>query len=106
MHDSEHVHALANMLVDISSASNADGIKVNALKKALSGLQPQREVPNKNRWKRFAAGELSLDKSTEIDHQVEDLQFWALYPTKKALVSANVFLLGQVCLILNEGMPC
>ena len=85
--DSEHVHALANMLVDIdiSSASNADGIKVNALKKALSGLQPQREVPNKNRGKRFAAGELSLDKSTETDHQVEDLQFGHSIQQKRLL---------------------
>ena len=97
----ESRHALANMLVDIDISGANEVMKVSSLQKTLSGLQPQREVPNKNRGKRFAAGELTLDKSTiDSDHQVQDLQFWTLHSTTKALVSAKVFLLGEVCLVL------
>ena len=57
--------ALANMLVDINtsthvaaSSASVDGSKMSctATTRLLKGLQPQREVPNKNRGKRFAAG--------------------------------------------------
>ena len=104
-------NALANMLVDIDlSASPAENcINSNSVRKVLSGLQPQREVPNKNRGKRFATGELLLDKSANTDtndQQVRELQFWAIHPTKRAIANAKIFLLGQVCLILSEGTPC
>ena len=103
----ESRHALANMFVDIDISAANEVMKVSSLQKTSSGLQPQWEGPNKNRGKRFAAGELTLDKSTiDSDHQVQDLQFWTLHSTTKALVSAKVFLLGQVCLVLSEGMPC
>ena len=97
----ESRHALANMFVDIDISAANEVMKVSSLQKTSSGLQPQWEGPNKNRGKRFAAGELTLDKSTiDSDHQVQDLQFWTLHSTTKALVSAKVFLLGEVCLVL------
>ena len=100
--------ALANLLVDIDISAAADGgIDIhnsNSLRKTLSGLQPQREVPNKNRGKRFAAGQLLLDACSS-GNTVEYLQFWAVKPTKKALLHAKVFLLGQISLILYDGMP-
>lgn len=107
----DSTHALANMLVDIDlSAPPAENhIQSSSLSKVLSGLQPQREVPNKNRGKRFATGELLLDKSANTettDQDVRELQFWAIHPTKTAIAKAKLFLLGQVCLILSEGTPC
>ena len=100
--------ALANLLVDIDISAAADGgIDIhnsNSLRKTLSGLQPQREVPNKNRGKRFAAGQLLLDACSS-GNTVKDLQFWAVKPTKKTLLHAKVFPLGQISLILYDGMP-
>ena len=55
--EEEGRHALANMLVDIDISGANEVMKVSSLQKTLSGLQPQWEVPNKNRGKRFAAGE-------------------------------------------------
>ena len=112
--------ALANYLVDImpttvdndqSSSSKdmvydnkGDHIRVTTL---LKGLQPQREVPNKNRGKRFAAGELVSNKPLHVEgNNVEELQFWTIYPMAQALKKAKVFLLGRIILILNEGKPC
>ena len=69
----------------------------------LKGLQPQREVPNKNRGKRFAAGEIVSDKPLHVlGNSIEELQFWSL----QALRKAKIFLLGRITLILNEGKPC
>ena len=38
-------------------------------------------------------------------NEVEELQFWILFPESKALVSAHIFFLGQISLILREGKP-
>jgi len=59
-------------------------------------------VPRKDRGKRYAAGELAHVPG----NQVQELQFWTLFPTSQALQNAKVFLLGQVSLILSEGKPC
>jgi len=59
-------------------------------------------VPSKDRGKRFAAGDLAHVP----DNEVQELQFWTLFPTSQALQNAKVFLLGQVSLILSEGKPC
>ena len=118
-HDDSN-QALANYLVDImpttidsdqSSSSKdvvydnkGDHIRATTL---LKGLQPQREIPNKNRGKRFAAGELVTNKPLHIEgNDVEELQFWTVYPTPQAFKKAKVFLLGRITLLLNEGKPC
>ena len=73
----------------------------------LKGLQPHREVPNKNRGKRFAAGEITSDKPLHVlGNSIEELQFWSVHPTSQALRKAKTFLLGRIILILNEGKPC
>lgn len=112
--------ALANYLIDIMPTtinsdksltskgmvydSKGDHIRATTL---LKGLQPQREIPNKNRGKRFAAGELVSNKPLHIEgNDVEELQFWTLYPMVQALKHAKMFLLGRISLILNEGKPC
>ena len=73
----------------------------------LKGLQPHKEAPNKNRGKRFAAGEISSDRPLlhMPGNSIEELQFWSVYPTSQALRKARVFLLGRITLILNEGNP-
>ena len=112
--------ALANYLVDIMPStidkdqtlsykgrvfdSNGEQIRATTL---LKGLQPHREVPNKNRGKRFAAGEIISDRPLHVlGNSIEELQFWSVYPTSQALRKARVFLLGRITLILNEGKPC
>lgn len=73
----------------------------------LKGLQPHREAPNKNRGKRFAAGEIISDKPLHIlGNNVEELQFWTVHPTSQVLRKAKVFLLGRIALLLNSGKPC
>jgi len=63
--------------------------------------------PNKNRGKLFATGELVSNKLLHIEgNDVEELQFWTVYPTAQALKKAKVFLLGRIILILNKGKPC
>ena len=99
----ESRHALANMFVDIDISAANEVMKVSSLQKTSSGLQPQWEGPNKNRGKRFAAGELTLDKSTtDSEPQVEDLQFWTLHSTTKVPRSSFwekfVLFLVKVCL--------
>ena len=112
--------ALANYLVDIMPLtidkdqslsykgkvfdSQGEQIRATTL---LKGLQPHREAPNKNRGKRFAAGEISSDRPLHMPgNSIEELQFWSVYPTSQALRKARVFLLGRITLILNEGNPC
>ena len=111
-HDDSN-QALANYLVDImpttvdsdqSSSSKdvvydnkGDHIRATTL---LKGLQPQREIPNKNRGKRFAAGELVTNKPLHIEgNDVEELQFWTVYLTAQALKKAKAFLLGRITLL-------
>ena len=119
--------ALANFLVDIAvipstesndlsdtlshippkgNVSNSQG-ETARLTCLLKGLQPQREVPSKDRGKRFAAGDLAGNKPLHIPgNEVQELQFWTVFPTSQALRNAKVFLLGQISLILSEGKPC
>ena len=72
----------------------------------LKGLQPQREVPSKDRA-RFAAGNLVGNCPLYLDgNEVREFTFWTLYPDKKALSNAKLFLLGQFTLIIQEGKHC
>ena len=112
--------ALANYLVDITPSTvdkdqslpykgkvfDSKGEQIRAIT-LLKGLQPHREVPNKNRGKRFAAGEIVSDKPLHVlGNSIEELQFWSVHPTLQALRKAKIFLLGRITLILNEGKPC
>ena len=117
---SDSNQALANYLVDIMPStvdkdqclqysgkvfdSQSEQIRAFIL---LKGLQPHREVPNKNRGKRFAAGEMYVDKPLHVqDNTIEELQYWIVHPTSQILRRGKVFLLGQISLILNDGKPC
>ena len=51
----------------------------------LKDLQPHREKPSKDRSRRFAAGELYADKRIPDDHDVTELSFWTIYPTKQTV---------------------
>ena len=81
--------ALANYLVDIMPSTidkdqslsykgkvfNFEGEQIRATT-LLKGLQPNREAPNKNRGKRFAAGEMSSNKPLHVPGNIiEELQF-------------------------------
>ena len=58
----------------------------------LKGLQPQREVPSKDRVKRFAAGILVGNCLVYSEgNEVRKFAFWTLFPQKRALRDANVF---------------
>ena len=111
---------MANLLVDVSivptDVSREDsnnvcgkGIVFNEARESvgittlLKGLQPQREVPSKDRGRRFAAGNLAGNCPLYLDgNEVREFTFWTLYPDKKALSNAKVFLLGQITLIILE----
>ena len=80
-----------------------DSIGVRTL---LKGLQPQRKIPSKDWGKRFAAGDILGNRTLHCPgNEVQELAFWTLYPQSKALRDAKMFLLGQVSLILTEGIP-
>jgi len=112
--------ALANYLVDIMPCtvdkdqslssrgkvldSHGEKIRTTTL---LKGLQPHREVPNKNRGKRFAAGDIAGDRPLhEPGNSIEELQFWLVNPVSQTLQKAKVFLLGRITIILDQGKPC
>ena len=40
------------------------------------------------------------------ENEIQELQFWTLYPQSKVLKSAKLFLLGKISLVLSEGKPC
>ena len=121
-HENEHRQALANMLLDVAisddSESNDNATtslftkgKLMCHNKAvhatsiLKGLQPQWQKPSKDRGKRFAAGDLLGNRQTN-ENEIQELQFWTLYPQSKVLKSAKLFLLGKISLVLSEGKPC
>ena len=112
LQEEEYREALANMLIDIElpGISNTSTVRdisnTSTVRSVLRGLQPQREVPNKNRGKRFATGELAANVSNIAGHSVEEFQFWTVYPTSSGLVDAKIFLLAQVNILLSEGKPC
>ena len=103
--------AFANLLTDIEVVSTGTDSttpftnqeKAKLLPSLIKGMQPYRERPSKDRSKRFAAGELPLDKHLDIEHNVKINDFWAVYPTDKVLRSAKVFLLGQILYISESG---
>ena len=60
----------------------------------LKGLQPQREVPSKDRGRRFAAGNLAGNCPLYLDgNEVRDFTFWTLYPD-----NLRCFFLGRLLL--------
>ena len=64
-------------------------------------------MPSKDRARRFAAGNLAGNCPLYLHgNEVREFTFWTLYPDKKALSNAKLFLLGQITLIIQEGKPC
>ena len=117
----ESCQALANLLMDtpfisqqgtsLSIPSTSKGmltspsgvsVKVTSI---LKSLQPQREKPSKDRSRRFAAGDLCTDVCVSSDDEVQEFQYWTIYPEKRALQNARVFLLGRIILILKDKKP-
>ena len=113
--------ALANLLVDTHLISHQDthlstpstskgllpspsGVSIHVTS-LLKDLQPQREKPSKDRSRRFAAGDMPSDVCIPTEDEVQEFQYWALYPGKKSLQNARVFLLGRIILILKDGKP-
>lgn len=39
-------------------------------------------------------------------NEVEEFQFWTLFPSSKVLVATKVFLLGQISVVISDGNPC
>ena len=118
--------AIANLLLDVdvvptvqppccstiscptytSTCTNSKGVSTRVTT-LLKGLQPQREVPSKDRGKRFCTGNLAGDKQLHVPgNDVQEFQFWTLFPTSQALKNAKVFLLGQISLTMCDGKPC
>ena len=119
-HEESH-QALANLLVDTHLISYQDthlstpstskgllpspsGVSVHVTS-LLKDLQPQREKPSKDRARRFAAGDMPSDVCIPTEDEVQEFQYWALNPEKKALQKAKVFLLGRIIVILKDGKP-
>lgn len=85
--------------------SQGKSIRIPTLSK---NLQPQREKPNKDRGKRFAAGALAGNQPIEVEEtsNIVEYQYWTVHPKDVALKNAKLFLLCQVSVILYEGKPC
>lgn len=71
----------------------------------LKALQPYREKPSKDLSKRFAAGEIALDKAIPSEHDVATQQIWTIFPTNPLMRKAKVFLLGQIIYISESDKP-
>lgn len=118
-HENEYRQALANMLLDVAISDDNDNATTSLFTKGklichnkavhatsiLKGPQPQREKPSKDKGKYFAAGDLLGNRQT-TGNEIQELQFWTLYPHSKVLKYAELFLVGEISLILNEGKPC
>ena len=92
--------ALANVLIDAST-----NVPPKHMTSYLRGLQPQREKPSKDRSRRFAAGGLRGNEGLPIDddHQLQEFQFWMLFPNSTSYRNAKIFLLGQIVVLLRGG---
>lgn len=86
---------------DVNDNTSTTTASVSTL---LTGLQPYREKPSKDRSKRFATGNLPFDKDIPESHDIQKYQYWSLLPNK-SIRPAKVFLLGQIIYISEEGKP-
>ena len=99
--------AYANLLTDTSLDEIQDECTVSAkqVQSMLKDLQPYREKPSKDRSKRFAAGELPLNAEVDTSYDIQNYQYWTIYPNNPAIKSANVFILSQIIHISESEKP-
>ena len=96
--------AYANYVTDVSyDMDDSTRTTPTSVSKLVSGLQPYREKPSKDRTKCFATGNLPFDRDIPESHDRKH-QHWSLLPNK-AIRSAKVFLLCQIMYISEEGKP-
>ena len=99
--------AYANLLTDTSldEIQNECTVSAKQVQSMLKDLQPYREKPSKDRSKRFAAGELPLNAEVDTSYDVQNYQYWTIYPNNPAIKSANVFILSQIIHISESEKP-
>ena len=96
--------AYANYVMDgvVTIGDDPDTKSVNTL---LKGMQPYREKPSKDRSRRFATGDLKFDSNTPESPDVQEVQYWTVFPTNKLMHAAKVFLHGQVVYLSELSKP-
>ena len=72
-------------------------------KSLIKALQPFREMPSKDRWKRFAASQLYGDLE-KLESHVSIFDYWAIGTAK--LQNARCFLLGKIIFMPHLGKSC
>ena len=103
-YDTDATQALANMLLDVSPTTEPTTTLIGR-PQLVRALQPQREVPNKDRGKRFAAGTLQGNECLIIEHDLHEFHFWAFLPTGSYFRGRKFFILGQILLLLVGDKP-
>ena len=101
---SEHDQAICNMLIDSDTNLFNDEWNPKTAKTLVKSLQPFREMPSKDRRRRFAAGTLYGDGEKPSNHNVSLFEFWAISTTK--LRSAHCFLIGQIIFMSHLSKAC
>lgn len=102
--DIETTQAITNLLSDVTmDALSSCSTKPGEIKSLIQHLQPYRELPSKDRRRRFMAGSIFGDEQVSQDHDVKLFQFWAINPTKTILQNARTFLVGQIIFTLHLG---
>ena len=92
------------MLIDSDTNLFNDQWNPKNAKTLLKSLQPFREMPSKDRRRRFAAGGLYGDSEKPSNHDVSLFEFWAIGTAK--LRSAHCFLIGQIIFISHLSKAC
>ena len=72
---SDHDEAICNMLIDSDTNLFNDEWNPKTAKTLVKSLQPFREMPSKDRRRRFAAGTLYGDGENPSDHNVSLFEF-------------------------------
>ena len=101
---SDHDEAICNMLIDSDTNLFNDQWNPKNAKTLVKSLQPFREMPSKDRRRRFAAGGLYGDSEKPSNHDVSLFEFWAIGTAK--LRSAHYFLIGQIIFISHLSKAC
>lgn len=99
-----HDEAICNLLIDSEVSLFNENWNARSAKSLIKTLQPFREMPSKDRRKRFAAGQLYGDSEKPKSHDVSLFEFWAIGTTK--LQNAHCFLLGKIIFMSHLGKSC
>ena len=96
--NSNIAEAYANFITDVTVEESSDSTTPSPrqVQAVLKDLQPYREKPSKDCSRRFAVGELPLNAELNASYDVQNYQYWTLYPTNAAIKSAKVFILSQI----------